>query len=214
MIIHIVDEAGTKQPDNKVGEVVIESPYLASGYWNKSELNNEKFESSENGCRRYHTGDIGRLDSDGCLTHLGRTDLQVKITGDFVDIARVESVLYEVRGITQAVVHHYQDDTDEHRLAAYIITNGSVALTVTDIRNYLIERMAAHMIPTAFVFLDELPLSDDFKVDRRQLPPPGKLRPTLKNKYTAPESSLEKELSHIWSDVLEIQHRWCYGFIF
>lgn len=205
MAVHIKDEAGNKLPHNKVGEIVIESPFLATGYWKKPQLTNQKFRKSGEHCRCYHTGDLGRLDSDGCLTHLGRLDHQVKIAGDFADVTAIENTLTKMRGISQAVVHDYKDLVNERHLAAYIVTDDVAALTITDIRDYLTKCIPTHMIPTAIVFLNELPLSNDFKTDRRRLPSPERLRPILKNEYVASQNTLEKKLTSIWSDILEIE---------
>ena len=64
--------------------------------------------------------------------------------------------------------------------------------------------MASRILPTAFVFLDALPLTKDLKVDRARLPDPGRQRPALPNDYVAPRTALERQMADVWSDVLEI----------
>lgn len=205
MAAHIIDENGDRLPHGNAGEIVVESPYLAVGYWKNAILTGQKFRNGGNACRYYHTGDLGRLDSDGCLTHLGRMDQRVKIAGSFVDFATVESALTKMKAISQARVRDYTDSMQERRLSAFIVTDGTDAPTITDIHAHLTEHIARHMIPTIFMFLDKLPLSDDFKVDRRRLHPDRIPRHNLKNEYVAPRTLLERKLVSIWSGILEIE---------
>jgi acyl carrier protein len=77
-------------------------------------------------------------------------------------------------------------------------------VTVDRLRAALAGRDVHRIVPTAFVFLDALPLSPDLKVDRRRLPPPGRERPPLPGAFVPPGTALERRLARIWSEVLEI----------
>jgi amino acid adenylation domain-containing protein len=202
--VQIIDEGGAAQSPDTTGEIVVESEFLATGYWHNPALTEERFVASENGKRGYHTGDLGRMDKEGCLVHLGRVDQRIRIAGEFVDAGEVEAALLRIPGLSQCVVRDYVDESGERRLCAYVVASISHALTVTELRAAISYILAPHLVPTAFVFLDRLPLTKDLKIDHRQLPPPGRQRPPLASEYVAPQSPLEHQLALIWSEVLEI----------
>ena len=202
--IDIVDESGKSLPPESTGEIVVESAYLALGYWNNPQLTEEKFGSGRYGLRRYHTGDLGRLDDQGCLMHLGRQDMQTRIGGRFVDTVYLEGVLSTCAGIREALLQTYNDRDGGKHLAAYLVASAHPAPTVTELRERLTPHIAAHMMPSAFVYLDALPLSADGKVDRRRLPVPTRSRPALSVDYLAPKTALEKRIAQIWAEVLDL----------
>jgi hypothetical protein len=77
---------------------------------------------------------------------------------------------------------------------------------VPQLRNFLLERLPDYMVPTAFVILDEMPLTAHGKVDRKALPAPDQTRPELENMFVAPRNALEEILTTIWAEVLDIEH--------
>ena len=203
--VRIVDDQGSELPFGSTGEIVVESHFLATGYWRNSALTAERFVALREGLRCYRTGDLGRISEDGCLFHLGRVDQRIRIAGDFVVAADVEKVLLDVPGISQVVVRDFVDQLGEHRLCAYLVTHADADITVTGLREALSERIAKHHTPTAFVFIDAMPLTKDLKIDYTQLPQPGHKRPPLPHAYVAPRTVFEQELVRIWDDVLDIR---------
>lgn len=202
--VRIVDDQGRPLPPGSIGEIVVESRFLATGYWRNPALTAQRFAALGGGLRCYLTGDLGRMDEDGCLAHLGRVDHRIRIAGEFVDTSEIERHLLEVSGISQAVVGDFVDQLGERRLCAYLVTAADAGVTVDRLRATLSERIAKHLVPTAFVFLDALPLTKDLKVDRKRLPQPERQRPSLLNAYEAPRTALEQRMARIWSEVLEI----------
>ena len=209
--VAIVDDEGRQQAAESPGEIVVDSRFLASGYWRNPELTAQRFAARGDGIRRYRTGDVGRLSADGCLVHLGRLDHRIRIAGEFIDTGEIERLLQSVPGIVQAVVHDYLDQTLEPRLCAYLVrdTRGGAAsavsaVTAGQLRETLAARVARHAIPTRFMFLEALPLTKDQKVDRGRLPMPARARPELPNDRVAPATALEAQMAQAWSDVLEI----------
>jgi amino acid adenylation domain-containing protein len=200
--VRIVDNYGRSLPPGSIGEIAVESRFLATGYWRNPALTAERFAVLGGGLRCYRTRDLGRMDEDGCLTHLGRADHRIRIAGEFVDPSEIERHLLEVPGISHCIVRGFVDQLGEQRLCAYLVAGAGI--TVYRLRKALSERIAKHVIPTAFVFLDALPLSKDLKVDPKRLPQPGRQRPPLPNDYEAPRTVLEKQMARIWSEVLEI----------
>ena len=204
MAVRVVDAQGVTLPAGSPGEIVVESRFLATGYWRNPELTAARFETPDDDLRRYRTGDLGRMDDDGCLIHLGRIDQRIRIAGEFVDTADIEMVLRDLPGISQGVVRDFADRFGERKLCAYVVADGDSDLTVDRLREAMSERMAKNAIPTAFVFLDALPLTKDLKVDYRSLPQPGRQRPPLLKDYVAPQTQLEEQMARIWSEVLDI----------
>jgi amino acid adenylation domain-containing protein len=202
--VRIVDDQGRPLPPGSIGEIVVESRFLATGYWRNPALTAQRFAALGDGLRRYLTGDLGRMDEDGCLAHLGRVDHRIRVAGEFVDPSEIERHLLEVPGISQAVVRDFVDQLGERRLCAYLVADADAGVTVDRLRAMLSERIARHIVPTAFVFLDALPLTKDLKVDPKRLPQPGRQRPSLPNDYEAPRTTLEQRMARIWSEVLEI----------
>ena len=204
MEVRINDDSGRTLPPGSNGEITVESRFLATGYWRNPALTGERFEALPGGLRRYRTGDLGRMDDDGCLTHLGRVDHEIRIAGALVDTAEIEQLLSEVPGVAEAVVHDFYDASGERRLCAYLVADGGIRLTVGALREALTARLAPRAVPSAFVFLDALPLTTDLKVDRNGLPKPGTQRPALANDYVPPGSTLERRIARVWSEVLGI----------
>ncbi|MGB7946581.1 MAG: beta-ketoacyl synthase N-terminal-like domain-containing protein [Candidatus Binatia bacterium] len=203
--VRIIDDQGSALPPGSTGEVVVESRFLATGYWENKALTAERFVKLRGGLRGYRTGDLGRMSEDGCLFHLGRVDQRMRIAGEFVAAVDIEKILLDIPGISQVVVRDYFDRCGERRLCAYLVTHGDARVTVTALREALSERIAKHLVPSTFVFLDRLPLTKDLKIDYLGLPQPGRQRPSLFNNFIAPRTELEQAMAHLWEVVLEIK---------
>ena len=195
---------GRPVPIGTVGEIVVESQYLAQGYWRDQTLTQAAFspEHGEGDQRIYRTGDLGRMQSDGCLTYTGRKDSQVKIRGHSVELADVEAALLEVEDVGEAIVIALEDRPGVLRLAAYLVPTTKHTLTPGSLRKALEIRLSQHMIPSTYMMLDALPLTAVGKVDRSSLPKVGNQRPQLDYKYEAPQTPIEVKLAQIWREVL------------
>jgi amino acid adenylation domain-containing protein len=205
MTARIVDDRGQELPFGSAGEIVVESRFLATGYWQNPALTAARLLPLPDGSRRYRTGDLGRMREDGCLTHLGRVDQRMRIAGEFIVAADVEKLLLDLPGISQAVVRDFIDQAGERRLCAYLVTSADAGITVTRLNEWLGARMAKRLMPSAFVFLDALPLTNDLKIDYQRLPEPVPARPPLTNGYVEPQTDSERELVKIWEDVLDVR---------
>lgn len=204
--VRLLDDDGKAVGANGTGEIVVKSAYLAVGYWRQPELTREKFRADPAGgnARIYRTGDLGYLRPDGCLVHMGRKDFQAKIRGHRVEVSEVEMALLGVEGIKQAAVLARDDDGDGRRLVAYVVAQESRALTVSALRATLKQTLPNYMQPSAFVILEQLPLTASGKVDRRALPAPARSRHQLDGSYAAAKNSLEKFLANLWAEVLGV----------
>ena len=160
---------------------------------------------SDHATRLYRTGDIGVMEPDGCLTHLGRNDLQVKIRGNKVEMAAVETALLNLEAIGEAAVITRDDATGDKRLVAYIVAKQVPVPTTNELRDALAATLPEYMVPSTFVFLDKLPVIGIGKVDRKSLTDPGNARPHLNESYVAPRNPVEAKLARIWSEVLALE---------
>ena len=204
--VFLLDDTQNEVEVNQIGKIAVASRYLSSGYWNNSELTNDKFLPSKvSGDERlFLSGDLGRMLPDGCLVYVGRKDDQVKIRGAKVEIGEIEAVLSEHPQIKQSAVVAFDRSSGDKYLTAYIVRRSLPAPTVTDINDYLRKKLPDYMIPSAFMFLESLPLTNG-KVDRKALPKPDDKRPELSAPYASPRNEIEKSLVKIWEEVLAVR---------
>jgi amino acid adenylation domain-containing protein len=203
----LLDEMGRQVGPDQIGEIAVRSKYLALGYWRRPDLTEAVFLADPRGGdeRLYLTGDLGIMRPDGCLIHMGRKDLQVKIRGHRVEVADIEGALLKLDSVKAAIVHAQPEDRGEQRLVAYVEPSAGRTPTVSELRRALAQALPDYMIPSAFVFLDALPLLPNGKIDRRALPTPGKIRPALETPYAAPRTPMESDLVRIWAEVLDLE---------
>jgi acyl-coenzyme A synthetase/AMP-(fatty) acid ligase/acyl carrier protein len=201
----LLDERGVAT-DSGVGEIAVRSRYLASGYWRHPELTAARFLAAPDGGedRVYRTGDLGRLEADGCLTHLGRQDFQVKVRGFRVELGEIERALLGHPGVKEVAVVGRPGPTGETQLVAYVVPAGDAAFTVTGLRSMLTRTLPDHMVPSAFVSLPALPCTPNGKLDYTALPAPERRRPELTARYVAPETELERRITALWQEILNL----------
>ena len=206
--ICLIDDNGAALPCDAVGEIVVKSRYLSPGYWRRPDLSREKFIPNPNdGDQRiYHTGDLGRLRSDGCLDHLGRKDFQLSVRGYRVEAGEIEAVLLAQENVKEALVATVGNSNGavHDRLVAYIVAFEKPFPATSILRRAAGQKLPAHMVPSDFVFLESLPLTPNGKVDRLAFPAPDRSRPELEVAYAAPRSDIETLLAKIWAEVLDI----------
>jgi aspartate racemase len=154
------------------GELCISNPCLARGYLHQPDLTAEKFIANpfHDGYSRrlYRTGDLARLLDNGNIVFLGRSDTQVKIRGQRLELGEVESVIRKFPGVRNCVVLALGDDPELKSLTAYIIPE-EPSMDVAALRVHLRRELPDFMVPARYVFLDTLPLTPNGKVDRQVL---------------------------------------------
>ncbi|MFD5799679.1 condensation domain-containing protein, partial [Streptomyces diastatochromogenes] len=147
----------------------------ARGSGGRPGLTAERFVASPYtaGQRLYRTGDLARWNAHGELECLGRVDDQVKVRGFRIELGEVEAVLERQESVGRAVAAVRRDMSGDALLAAYLVPQaGPAELDLTEIRAHLGRELPGYMVPSAFVVLDELPLTANGKVDRKALPAP------------------------------------------
>ncbi|MCC5602612.1 non-ribosomal peptide synthetase [Nostoc favosum] len=149
----------------------------------------------------YKTGDLASYLPDGRIKLLGRIDHQVKIRGFRIEPQEVEAVLCQHPDVRAGVVLVREDQPGEKRLVAYIIPD--FAITPTELRRFMREKLPEYLVPTAFVLLDALPLTANGKVDMHSLPAPEQVHSTTK--FIAPRTDIEVQLASIYAQVLNLK---------
>ncbi|HEX6288638.1 MAG TPA: non-ribosomal peptide synthetase [Herpetosiphonaceae bacterium] len=188
--------------------------------------------SATPGARLYKTGDLVRYRSDGNLEFLGRIDGQVKLRGYRIELGEIEAVLVQHPAVHEAVAVVREDQPPagghpQKRLVAYVVEqqNGrpvgtqrnnpadsdhsgsliSGPCAPQDLSEFLGERLPAYMVPSAFVFLDALPLTVNGKIDRNALPAPEQSQRLPDRQIVAPRTALEEVLGQFWIEVLGVE---------
>lgn len=214
--LHVVDDSGHPVASGEVGELVVTSRFLSPGYWNDywnaPESDARSFSPfSANELRQYATGDMVRQRTDGTFEHLGRKDAQLKIRGFRVHPAEIEATLQAHPAIRESAIVAVEEK-EEPRLVAYLVREPGQNPTRGDLRDFVAARLPAHMVPSAWVFLETMPLTQSGKLDRRALPAPETVVSSLEEplevktrKIVGPEDSTEVHLREVWESLLEVR---------
>ncbi|MFI8860667.1 amino acid adenylation domain-containing protein [Streptomyces prasinus] len=192
--VYVVDERGRPAPVGAVGEMWIGGVQVARGYLGRPELTEERFldDPFTEGGRVYRTGDLARRRPDGTLEYLGRTDFQLKVRGIRVEPGEIEAALARQPGVLDCLV-----TASGEALVAYVAGQADPAA----LRAALTATLPDHLVPTAYVLLDSLPLTPSGKVDRAALPAPDGAA-LARRPYEAPSGGTEETLAAIWAELL------------
>jgi acyl carrier protein len=203
---YVLDGRMQPVPVGVEGELYLGGAALARGYLNRPALTAERFVPDpfgrEVGDRLYRTGDVVRYGADGEVEFVGRVDNQVKVRGYRVELGEIEAALLAQPGVGAAAVV-LREGARDPQLVAYVVPEAGGTLSAGELRASLSVSLPEHMIPTAFVELEELPLTPNGKVDRRALPEPGP-GDARAGGYVAPRTAVEENLCDIWSEVLGV----------
>ncbi|MGC4892244.1 non-ribosomal peptide synthetase [Micromonospora sp. DT31] len=195
-------------PDG-MGEILIGGAGVSRGYHRRPRLTAERFvpdpDAATPGGRRYRTGDLGSVAPDGSFLIHGRVDRQVKIRGFRIELPEIENVLVAHPNVGQAAVKVFHVGA-EKRLGAFVAPAGTSPVSSPAVMGWLRERLPAYMLPTYLRVLDEIPLDPNGKVDRAALPYPWARRAEMDDldPYAEPTTPMEKHLSMVWADNLQI----------
>lgn len=206
---YIISDIGNRVPQGVAGELVLCGDGITKGYFNRDELTAERFVenrfdvSSQN---MYKTGDVVRQLSNGEIQYFGRKDQQIKIRGYRIELSEVEHHLAQIKEVEAAVVTAYENSQHSHTIAAYITTKDKSDITVArkrEIQQELALCLPNYMIPSEFAVLDNFPLNNNGKIDRKQLP---KIEQHKQSDTFHPATTpTEKTLAHIWGNLFRIE---------
>jgi amino acid adenylation domain-containing protein len=186
------------------GQIAIRTPFRTLGYLNAPDENRKRFIANpflhDPDDVIYLSGDRGAYGADGLLEFRGRVDHQVKVRGVRVEPGEVTAVLQNSPDVASCAVIARDDDGNGPVLVAYVVLQKNEREDVGRLQDFLAQRLPAAMVPTAFVFLDTLPLTPNQKLDRDRLPPPSRIRMTAEIRYVAPRDTTELQLVQIWEE--------------
>jgi acyl-CoA synthetase (AMP-forming)/AMP-acid ligase II/acyl carrier protein len=205
----LLDENQQLVPIGVPGELYIGGEGVVRGYFQRPGLTNDRFiqHPFKNGNvdKVYKTGDLACYNKDGVIEFLGRLDHQVKIRGYRIELGEIETALEKHSLIREAVVIAREDTPGDKRLVAYMVSETPSNPAISDLRDYLKEKLPEYMIPSTYEFMVVFPLTPNGKVDRLSLPAPEMDRPEMEQEFIAPRTQSEKNLAKLWSEVLNIE---------
>ena len=207
--VYLLDPALQPVGRGEAGELWIGGDGVARGYLNRPELTAERFLalSVAGGRRVYRTGDLARLRPDGSLDFLGRNDYQIKLRGHRIELGEIEAALEELQAVRQAVIVLREDREGDQRLVAYVVPDGLGDVDSARLRETLAERLPEYMVPSSFVLLQAMPLTENGKIDRKALlhrPPPS---PTQTHPSSSPADqggSVSGIVARVWREALGV----------
>lgn len=197
--VYLIDDDGALiETPGAVGELCVESPFLALGYNNMPEETSDKFTDCpfDPGKIMYHTGDYMEYDENKNLLFHGRKDRLVKLRGYRVELGEIENVMLTSDAVEEAAVVVVRVSGAE-KICLYYTGSESDSL-----KSHAEKTLPEYTIPDYFVRLDEMPRNDRNKIDYTTLkatPPP-----IDEGDYIAPETDLEKRICDNFADVLEL----------
>ena len=198
--IYILDAEQQPVPIGVCGEIFVGGAGVGRGYLGQPDITAERFVPDvfgrEPGARLYRTGDIAKYKADGVIEYVGRIDEQIKLRGYRIELGEIEASIKQHESVKECAVVLRED-----RLVAYVAADSGVG--ANELRQYLKNRLPDYELPSIFVMLDEIPLTNNGKVDRRGLPDPQQLQSDLEESYVAPRNAIEETLCAIWIEVLE-----------
>ncbi|MBJ8344922.1 non-ribosomal peptide synthetase [Antrihabitans sp. YC2-6] len=192
--VYVLDSRLHAVPTGVVGELYLAGDQLARGYLGSPDLTADRFVANPFGPGRlYRTGDLVRWNRDHELEYVGRTDFQVQLRGQRIELGEVEAVLGAVAGVLQAVAV-----VRSEQLVGYVVGSEIDPTAVLEAARRV---LPAYMVPAHVVALDALPLTSNGKLDRAALPAPtGTQRP-----YRAPETPLETAIADAFAELLGVE---------
>ena len=208
--VYLLDEEGNQVPVGEIGELFIGGDGVTRGYWNRPDLTAERFltRPSLSDERIYRTGDLARILPDGNLEFLGRADFQIKLRGYRIEPGEIEAVLEQCPGVRQSVIVVRENRESDKRLVAYVVADATGNEAAKALRDALESKLPDYMIPSSFIFLPALPLTDNGKIDRKALLkmplPVLAAGADVAEPGKQPANEIERTVTRVWQEALGV----------
>ncbi|MDI3537287.1 MAG: hypothetical protein PWP30_1769 [Eubacteriaceae bacterium] len=175
--IYILDSHKRQVPIGVPGELCIAGQHVSRGYLNRPEVTATAFGKNPF-CdqapydRIYYSGDIVRYLPDGNIEFVGRRDAQIKIRGFRVELTEIEAIIRQFPGIKDTTVVAYDDPSGVKYITAYIVADETISITA--LNTFIEAEKPPYMVPAVTMQIDEIPLNQNMKVNKKALPQPVK----------------------------------------
>ena len=199
--LYITDKFGHLLPYGACGELMISGWQVSRGYLNKPEKTAEVYtkniyDDAEGYEVLYHSGDVARYLPDGNIQIIGRKDSQVKVRGFRIELSEVEEVIRRYEGIKDATVVAFDDPNGGKYIAAYVVSDSEI--NVEKLNEFIKETKPAYMVPAVTMQIDEIPLNQNQKVNKKALPIPERKAAEI----VKPENEIQQKLFDCIAEVL------------
>ncbi|WP_443305148.1 amino acid adenylation domain-containing protein [Variovorax sp. CCNWLW235] len=206
-VLRVLSPTMALLPTGLVGELCIGGHGLARGYLRQPALTEERFVPDPFGApgeRLYHTGDLARWLPDGTIEFIGRRDGQVKIHGHRIETGEVEAAILAHPAVKNCAVVARPDADGQLSLVAYLVARSQEKLSWEALRAHLAARLPAALVPSAQVWLEQLPVTANGKLDRKALPEPAGDRPDLAQPFEEARNATEQRVCEAFARALRI----------
>lgn len=204
---HVLDEDDREVAPGGEGELHIGGSGLADGYYRDDVLSNERFVELPHVCsdaRLYKTGDLVRLIDRERISFVGRNDNQVKIRGFRIELGEIEFAIAAHAAVEQVAARVVNSEVGEKTLAAYFTVSGGSTPSLGELRDCVLLRLPAYMVPQRFLLLEQMPLTPNRKIDRKALDGILPLATIADGPLVAPRNEAEHEIHDIWCEMLGV----------
>jgi len=206
--LYTLDNNGQQCPVGIPGELFIGGPQVAKGYLNRPNLTESRFIddrfSKIPNAKLYKTGDICRFLPDGNIEFMGRNDSQIKLRGLRIELGEIEQALLRHKLVKEAVVIVHKSDSGDKQLVGYLVPFEN-EIDVNDVQKELRKQLAAYMVPSVYMIIDEIPLTVNGKVNKKALPEPDRSNILNSDEIVLPRNDAETRLKKIWERILGIK---------
>ncbi|EAR30811.1 probable peptide synthetase protein, partial [Pseudoalteromonas tunicata D2] len=205
-VVLILSAQGSLVPAGVIGELCVGGDGLALGYLNQQAQTQQQFVANPysrilgRAERLYKTGDLVRYTTDGLIEYVGRVDDQIKIRGFRVELGEIQNRINALDDVEQSLVVCRKDQSDNASIVAYIqpsfeLKDESFLACKASVKLSLADKLPTYMQPSAFIIVEQWPLTPNGKIDKKALPLPN--FNIAESDYIAPESELELQLVEI-----------------
>jgi acyl carrier protein len=209
MRLHVLDTAMRPVPQGVVGELYVGGSGVSLGYWGRPELTAGRFVPdpfSEGGTERlYRSGDLARRRAGGEIEYIGRSDRQVQLRGFRIELGEIEAVLLAQPGVAAALVLVHGEMVEDRRLVAWLVARPGARIDADISIAEAGKVLPPHMVPTAIIPIEALPLTPSGKLDRDALPAPTDRRFATRRRLVPPRTATETDLLAIWQSLLKVK---------
>lgn len=199
--VYILDKNKHLCPPFCIGEICIEGTLVGNGYWHNDLATSQNFVGGflNNSSKLYLTHDIGYFDYSGLIHFVGRRDFLTKINGFRIELSEIDNCICNYPGVKSSICVVQEDKFKKHIIAYF---TGDNAISESKLQSYLSKKLPNYMIPSRIVYLDDMPLNNNGKIDRTKLAKVDLV--DLITEFIEPSSETEKLLCDIWKKLFNV----------